>query len=218
LKDPGLIEYYRARAAEYEHIYFRHQPERRAEIAAEVARLQGLVAGGKVLDLACGTGYWTEPMSLSASQIVAADIAPEMLAQARAKHYSCPVDFVMADLFHLPLRAGVFDFVTLGFWLSHHPRQDYAGLIARILYPLRRGGRIWMIDNNPSTESSRNPVVGSDDHGNSIIRRRLENGSEFTILKNYFTAEQLREALEPHLVMERLEYGRYYWSAVLRRP
>lgn len=217
-KDPGLIEYYRARAEEYEHIYFRHKPGRRAEIAAEVDRLQELVAGGDVLDLACGTGYWTEPMSASAASIVAADIAPEMITQARAKRYTCPVGFVRADLFHLPHREAVFDFITLGFWLSHHPRQEYGRLFESILRPLRPGGRIWMIDNNPSTESAKNPVVDTDDHGNSLIRRRLENGSEFTILKNYFTTERLREVLEPYFVIDRLVYGRYYWSVVLSRP
>lgn len=52
-----LTAYYAKRAAQYERIYAR--PERQAELAALRMRVAGLCAGKKVLEIACGTGYWT---------------------------------------------------------------------------------------------------------------------------------------------------------------
>ena len=60
MRDKETEEYYRLRATEYEQIYFREIPERRKEIDNEAERLRALVAGKTVLEMACGTGYWTK--------------------------------------------------------------------------------------------------------------------------------------------------------------
>ena len=52
-----LAAYYAQRAAEYERIYAK--PERQADLAALRARFGKLFKGKRVLELACGTGYWT---------------------------------------------------------------------------------------------------------------------------------------------------------------
>jgi len=125
INDPELLKYYDTRAPEYEQIYYRDAPQRRQELADEAARLTDLVRDCSVLDLACGTGYWLERMAAAARRITAVDISSEMIAQARQKKLSCPVAFVRADMHDLPFAADSFERITLGFWLSHHPRQHY---------------------------------------------------------------------------------------------
>ncbi|TET93493.1 MAG: class I SAM-dependent methyltransferase, partial [Candidatus Zixiibacteriota bacterium] len=71
MADRELIDYYRARAAEYEQAYYRHMPARRREIDDQVEDLRELVRGKDILDLACGTGYWTQIMSRTARFIAA---------------------------------------------------------------------------------------------------------------------------------------------------
>lgn len=211
----SLITYYRERAPEYEQIYYRHKPERRKELSDEGRRLESIVVGRSVLDIACGTGYWTEIMSKNASSIVAVDISTEMIGEARKKSYRCPVQFVRCDLNHLPFTPCSFGFVTLGFWFSHQPREEYQSFFERLRAPLKAAGLLWMIDNNRPAEGPEADYVGSDEFGNSYKRRLLNNGKEFVILKNYFEEDELRGILSPYFCIRRLTYGKCYWAAVL---
>jgi hypothetical protein len=53
----GMREYYARRAATYERVYFK--PERQADLRAMEAWLGTPFAGREVLEVACGTGWWT---------------------------------------------------------------------------------------------------------------------------------------------------------------
>jgi ubiquinone/menaquinone biosynthesis C-methylase UbiE len=215
MNDRKTRDYYRIRAAEYEQIYYRHVPERRREIEDESERLKSFVSGRTVLELACGTGYWTEIMADTARSIVALDIWMEMLAEARKKKYKSRVDFVRADMLHPPVKADSFDMVAVGFWFSHQPRQAYEEFFECLRYPLKKNGRIWMIDNNPPAEGRTKESVRVDEYGNNFKKRCLDDGREFVILKNYFEEEELKNILSPVFKIERLVYKNYYWSVQL---
>lgn len=209
-------EYYRARAPIYEQIYYRDHPGRQRELAAEVERLTVLAEGCDVLELACGTGYWTAAMSRTARSIVASDYAVEMLVEAQKKAFGCPVGFVQADMFAGVFSRSEFDLVALGFWFSHQPKQDYERFFATIIEPLRPGGRIWMIDNNPSAEGNVHMSLRVDDLGNHFQLRKLPDGREYEILKNYFDRSDLEEILSSRFKIEALVHDEYYWSVVLQ--
>ncbi|MCD6250185.1 MAG: class I SAM-dependent methyltransferase, partial [candidate division Zixibacteria bacterium] len=207
-------EYYRHRAPEYEEIYYRKDAICQAELKIAADFLVRFVEGKTVLELACGTGYWTEIMSRSALSITASDMAPEMLTEARKKDYNCSVSFVDADMFEHSFGENCFDVVVLGFWFSHQPRQTYPALFDVIEKPLKRDGRIWMIDNNPSAE--RSPVLSkTDEHGNNYRQRNVSNGESYMILKNYFERTDLEAIFGSRFTIESLVHQQYYWSAVL---
>ena len=75
------IAYYRARAAEYDHEFQgAHDPGLVAALAAATPR-------GRVLELACGTGAWTESLvTHPVDSVLAVDAAPEMLALHATAH------------------------------------------------------------------------------------------------------------------------------------
>jgi len=210
-----MNEYYRERAGDYEQIYYRDDPARQAELGAERERLGALVEERDVLELACGTGYWTAVMSCAARSLTANDIEPAMLAVAKAKSYPINISFRCSDMFAERFEP-VYDVVALGFWLSHQPRQDYEPLFDLLSAPLRAGGRIWMIDNNPPAEGSSNDSIGCDEYGNNYKIRRLADGREFVILKNYFRPDELRGVLRARFAIEQFVFGHHYWSTVLR--
>ena len=212
--DPYLQDYYCARAAEYEQIYYRDVPERRREIDEQVLRLRELVNGRRVLDLACGTGYWTRVIAETAKEVLATDMSEEMLKQARGKEYRAPVEFLRADMFEYPFER-TFDCVTVGFWFSHQPRQLYQQFFDVVKRPLLKDGQIWLIDNNPPAEGPKVESVRIDEYGNNYKRRYLDDGTEFTILKNYFGEEELRNIFQEQFKIRELTYGNCYWSAVL---
>lgn len=215
MADADIVKYYRERAGEYEQIYYRDNAARRKEIDDEVTRLASLVTGKTVLEIACGTGYWTEIMSRTAKSIVATDIAPEMVEEAKPKPHGCPVEFIVSDMNNLPTFPAQFDIVALGFWYSHHPRQNFEQLYAILNKQVKPDGKIWMIDNNPPAEGATHDSLGSDEFGNNRKTRRLNDGREFVILKNYFAEQELHDLLSPHYKIDSLVYGTYYWSTVL---
>lgn len=209
-----MNEYYRERARDYEQIYYRDNPARQAELAAGRDQLIELVTGRDVLELACGTGYWTEAMSRAARSLVATDIEPAMIEMARTKRFAIDVGFRCVDMFTEQFEP-VHDVIALGFWFSHQPRQEYGQLFDILTKPLRPDGKIWMIDNNPPAEGPANDSVGVDQYGNNFKVRRLGDGREFIILKNYFGEDELQALLERRFVVEKLVFGYYYWSTIL---
>ena len=210
-----MDDYYDRRADEYEQIYFRKIPKRRKEIDNEVTRLVEIGEDKEILEFACGTGYWTSRISKTAKSITAFDASAEMITQAKQKDYSCPIDFIQADLNNIPLQDIQFDFICLGFWFSHHPREKYNDLFDTLRAHLRQNGKIWMIDNNPPAEGPLNYSTGSDEYGNNYKKRFLDNGESFIIIKNYFTKNKLVEIFSNYFKIDRLTYGEYYWAIEL---
>lgn len=217
MTDHKTTDYYRVRAQEYEQIYYRDNPERRQEIADEVERLKKLVAGKKVLELACGTGYWTQVMSETASHVTALDIWPEMIAEAKKKTFGGPVEFICMDMFAGNIPINNFDCVTVGFWFSHQPKQEYEKFYELITKPLKKNGYIWLIDNNPPAEGGKgHEWVSRDEFGNNYKKRYLNNGEPYIILKNYFDEAELVTLFEHRFKIQEMIYKTYYWSVVMQ--
>src|SRR5688572_22928654 len=96
-----LEAYYARRAAEYEKIFAK--PERQADLARLRTDLPALFEGERVLEIACGTGYWTPLIAARAESVLAIDYAEETLAIAKGKKYVRPnVRFEQGDAYALP--------------------------------------------------------------------------------------------------------------------
>src|SRR5436190_10374000 len=123
-----LAGYYAARAREYERIYDK------AERQPDLERLKRLVpdyfAGRDVLEIACGTGWWTQFIAKTARKVTATDINEETLAIARAKDYPAGrVTFAAADVYRMPPEYRDFSGAFAGFWWSHMKRAERRGFM-----------------------------------------------------------------------------------------
>ena len=106
--------YYSRRAAEYDQIYQR--PERQPALRALERRVTGALNGRRVLEVACGTGYWTRLLAPAARAVLATDINQEMLRLARDKcHPYSNVEFQLMDGYALQAAPGTFDGALLSF-------------------------------------------------------------------------------------------------------
>ena len=103
-----MKRYYQACASEYDAIINRQGrhdqgPELNARWFAEwdevFAQLQAFQLTGEVLELAAGTGIWTQQLLRSAKTVTAVDASAEMLAVNQAKVASPRVTYLQADLF-----------------------------------------------------------------------------------------------------------------------
>src|SRR5687767_12154945 len=106
------LAYYRAVADEYE----QHAIDAPGQDEL-LSAIDSFRPAGDVLELACGSGIWTEHLQRTARSVTAVDGAPEMLARARSRlGSSAAVRFVEADLFSWH-PAGRYDAVFFGFWI-----------------------------------------------------------------------------------------------------
>jgi SAM-dependent methyltransferase len=211
--EPGtgtpLAAYYAARATEYERIY--DKPERQADLAELRRRIPQYFAGRNVLEVACGTGYWTREIAAAARSVTATDVNKEVLAIARSKGLPPErVRFESADVYHLPERYVGFNAAFAGFWWSHVPRRGVRAFLESLHSALARGAVVVALDNR-YVEGSSTPIAHIGADGNSFQRRRLADGSEHLVLKNFPGEEDLRSEIEG--LAGGIEYIEleYYW-------
>ncbi|MFJ2987874.1 class I SAM-dependent methyltransferase [Collimonas sp. NPDC087041] len=203
-----MVAYYAKRAATYDEIYQR--PERQDELLTLQVRVQELMEGHDVLELACGTGFWTEQIAASANSVLATDINPEMIALAKSRNL--PADtasFALQDINDFqPERQ--FTACFLGFWWSHVGRQDQVKFIAKLREKLGKDILLVMIDNGYVEEVS-TPIARTDAEGNTYQFRTLPNGERYEIMKNFPTDSGLRKKLSPITRELRILRLEYYW-------
>ncbi len=205
----ALQSYYAARASEYDRVYLK--PERQTDLRAIERWLPPKFAAARVIEIACGTGYWTRFIAPVAARVLALDAAPETLAIARQRVAAGKVDFRLGDAYALPQDAGRFDAAFAGFWFSHIPkarrREFLLGLAAR----LAPGAKVVLLD-NLYVEGSSSPLSARDADGNTFQTRRLADGSTHTVLKNFPAEAELLELVADLGVRPAFSAWQYYWA------
>lgn len=175
--------YYARRAASYERIYAKS--ERQAELHALEAWLPACFTGRHVLEVACGTGWWTPHGARDAASWLATDLNPETLAIARTKALPPHVRLAIADAYTLDgLQAQRFDAAFAGFWWSHVPCTRLPAWLALLHARLQPSARVVMLDNR-YVEGSSTPISRIDAAGDGWQQRRLDDGSTHEVLKNF---------------------------------
>jgi SAM-dependent methyltransferase len=209
--DAHLLEYYSHRAAEYENVYAK--PERQPDLARVRRWLRAELGGHHILEIACGTGYWTAWLAPVAAAIVATDASPDVLAIARAKTFPPGrVRVERADAYALASVRGAFSAAFAGFWWSHVSRERLAAFLAAVHQRVGAGGRVVWLDNR-YVEGSSTPIARRDGQGNTYQRRQLTDGRVHEVLKNYPTPQELEAALRPSARDLRVIELQYYWGA-----
>jgi demethylmenaquinone methyltransferase/2-methoxy-6-polyprenyl-1,4-benzoquinol methylase len=155
--------YYRARAREYDQWWermgrFDRGSEANARWFEEAATLRRALdefdPSGQVLELACGTGIWTERLAGRAERLVAVDASAEMVEINRARTGAGAVEYVRADLFEWAPPAAEFDVCFFGFWLSHVPEARFERFWETVRASLRPGGRVFFVDSARTERST----------------------------------------------------------------
>ena len=159
----------------------------RARIARLVAQMQPT---GTVLEIACGTGLWTEALAGPAETVTAIDVAPEAVAIARDRVRSKNVRFEVVDAFSWTTAAH-FDVTFFAAWLSHVPMSRFEQFWQLLRGLLAEGGRVLFVDEHVDVRDKEAYLPGGDE----IVERHLRDGSTFRIIKNFVDPERLERRL-----------------------
>jgi SAM-dependent methyltransferase len=197
------LEYYRARAAEYDQWWLRQGRYDRGPAlneqwfseASEVrSALQVFRPRGRILELACGTGIWTVQLAGYAERLTAVDGSAEMLAINSARVDSSRVRYVEADLFRWQPAGDLYDTIFFGFWLSHVPPDRFEAFWQLVGSCLAPDGRVFFLDSRRQ-ETSTAIDHTLPDPGAAVLQRRLNDGREFRVYKIFYHPDDLGERL-----------------------
>jgi 2-polyprenyl-3-methyl-5-hydroxy-6-metoxy-1,4-benzoquinol methylase len=200
------IDYYRARAGEYDEWWFRagrydRGPEFNARWRAEVATVEAALdtwltarRPRTLLELACGTGLFTRHLAPRVPRITAIDASHEVLAINRGRVAEANVEYIQADLFSWR-PATRYDAVFFSFWLSHVPDGRFAAFWDIVAAALAPRGAAYLIDSAfDPTSTAKDHVLPERDAG--VVTRRLNDGREFRIVKIFREPQALTARLD----------------------
>jgi len=173
-----------------------------------------------VLEIACGTGNWTQVLSKRAHSVFAVDQSDAYLDIARSKGYARDnVTFLRADAYSLKSVSRVFDTAFAADWWSHIPRSCIPDFVTSMISKLRSGSAVVLLDMLPSPSLDA-MFSHYDEEGNCIHRRIFADGMEFEVVKNFPKESELREALgtyvENLLYREHNELRRWVLTMTVR--
>lgn len=222
------LAYYCARASEYDEWWLRlgrydrgteHTSQWFMEGAEVAAALDAFNPAGDVLELAGGTGIWSENLLIHADSLTVVDGSQEMLLLNAARLQSPKASHIQADLFDWqPTRR--YDAVFFGFWLSHVPPERFDAfwqLVARCLKP---GGRFFFLDSRrEGTSTAKDHQLPAQESTTHL--RRLNDGREFHVIKVFHQPDELAARLRQSGWQTEIHHTQNYFiygSGTLSQP
>jgi SAM-dependent methyltransferase len=218
--------YYQARAPEYDEWWQRRGRfdrgdkeliEWQRQVAVVDETLGCFGATGSVLELAGGTGWWTERLARTAESLTVVDSSPEVLALNQARVGRSDVNYVVADLFDWQPDSH-YDVVFFSFWLSHVPRSrfhEFWSLLDSCLTPF---GRAFLIDNRndpqPETPVKDPFAIG---YGTDLHLRRLSDGSEHRVVSVMYEPGELQSLIKAEGWSTEIDSTRWFIFGSARR-
>ncbi len=187
-----VARYYAARAPDYD--VTAGYTDTAAEKLREPikARYSALFEGRDVLEIACGTGYWTAVVGATAKSVLAIDINESVIAAARSRCSHMPnITFQVDDAYLLRGVRRTFNAAFAHWWWSHIPKSRIRDFITTLHRRLEPGALVIFADQLPYDCPDRR----LDSEGNSLETRTLPDGRKFEIVKNFPSANELTDIL-----------------------
>ncbi len=164
-----------------------------AGLRERIARLVPLTGDERALDAGTGTGPLAFALAPLVREVVAVDLVPEMLAQARARAGEHPnVELREGDLYALPFPDASFDLAASARTLHHLDRPAEA--VAELARVLRPGGLALVVDQ-----------LAAEDAASAALQERIETLRDPSHVRTLADAELRSLLAAAGLRVERVE-------------
>lgn len=199
----GIIEemqaYYSRRAPIYDSSMGYDDPKYVASLAPVISFVQEQLRHRRVLEVACGPGFWTEHLIRAGCEVVASDYNESMIREAQTRGFRAEaVQFVVADAYAFPFRGEAFRGAFACDWLAHVPKDRMGGFLAGLRTMLSPDARVVFCDQLPRTDS----IEEYDPEGNHVQLRELPDGSRYRVIKHFLSDEEMLELFSGHAAGE----------------
>lgn len=206
-----LLEYYSKRAREYDEVYHRLDKTRLKEQKFLAEYITKTFEGRIVLELACGTGFWTKFLSKSARKVLATDYSFKMLEIASSRLAKQPnIIFLQADAYHPPTAFPKFNGVMANWWFSHIPKRKIKQFLDTLHSRLDKNSVVLMVDDVYITGRG-GELIQKEGMEDTFKRRVLKSGEQFDILKNYYDQDELEKIFSRYSQRLEIKYLTNFW-------
>jgi SAM-dependent methyltransferase len=214
MSNEQVAQYYARTAAIHDRVY--DEPARQDDLAEMRDQVAQLLRGHVVLELGCGTGYWTGVIAAQADSVLATDINPQMIALAQQRAMpEGKVGFRVADGQDLPADIGEFTAVFIGFWWSHLRRDEQDRLVAQLRARLGKDVLLVVLDDD-YVEGSSETVARTDLEGNTYQILTAPDGQRYEMPKGYPSDSSLRKRLASAVREIKIARNEHYWLLTCR--
>lgn len=208
-----MEDYYRRRAKEYEQMYHRTERLWQKELKQIGNGMKRKLKGRKVLEIACGPGYWTQILSNATRELVVTDAVREMLDIAKTKKFNCSASFALNDAYNLSFSDHSFDGGMANFWFSHVPKSRIPSFLGEFHRVLQEKSRVFMADNVYVSGIGGQLIVKEGDE-NTYKLRTAGDRSKDLVLKNYYQTDELVKIFSNYaedFTEKNVVCGNYFW-------
>ena len=126
------------------------------------------------------------------------------------KNYGCKVSFEKADALNLMLSENKFTAGLAAAWWSHLRKSEIRSFLSQFHRQFPSGSLIAFMDNKFVAGSS-TPISRTDNDGNTYQMRKLENGEQYEVLKNFPCESEAREFIGNSTAEFSWTELQYYW-------
>jgi demethylmenaquinone methyltransferase/2-methoxy-6-polyprenyl-1,4-benzoquinol methylase len=216
----SMFMYYNERAEEYEDIYI--QGAGPASIAdpqaykTEVSILENIVkkfCHGKIIDIACGTGFWLPNYAFQCSHITLIDQSSKMISECESKINSLGINdkctLLKDDFLEYQFGTSKFDFALIGFFLSHLNKEQERAFFEKLRTILKPSGNFLIFDSTWNTERAKTRAKQGKH------QRKLNDGRTYDIYKRYFDESDIKIMAKEHQLSLTIEHLGKVFVAVL---
>lgn len=158
-------------------------------------RHQRYVKGHAVLEIACGTGFWTKVIAKTARSVLATDASKKMISIAKKELIKYKnVDFKLSDAYSLKNIRGRFTAVYAHWWWSHMPKTRIRSFLVNLHKKLIPGAFVFFGDHLPNYTYRKTKIIYNKD-SDRIEVRKLENRRKYYVIKNFPTQSEIKQCL-----------------------
>ena len=195
-------------------------PDLPAEQARMVRESQEAMRGRKVLEVASGTGSATREIAETAVSVTGVEIATNMLDLAAESDNPPNVSYLAGDAFDLGSIAPgkSFDGGFAAGFLHTCPASRYAEFLHGFHARLEEGAVVFMRSSRPTSPDAVSRLFRVEGHEDQFMTRQLSDGSEYIMVENDPTEEDLRQVFESLSRNLEIHIGSYWWWIRYKLP
>lgn len=192
------------------------EPDMDEDIDDMSIHLGNVLAGHTVLELGCGTGFWTEVAAESAASVLAVDINASLVDIARERPMTeGKVSFRVADALDLPEDIGKFSAVLVSFLWSHLNKKEQEQMLATLRKRLGKDVLLVILD-DAFVEGFSETIARTDPDGTTYQILTTPEGERIEVAKSYQSDSALRKRLGTAVKEIKIERIEFFWILTCR--